>query len=270
MSDEKQLPTTLGASDNNTPQNQPPSGPPPGPPVFKSQLKTKKTFPTVKVKEEGDFQSILEQRKKFINTSSNFATKTTEEKTTILKKSKIKLTVVWGDLTKENTQCIVNAANTNMLHIGGLAKIIVTKGGNNDIIQTESIANIHKQGFKNSVPVGENIYTSGGDLKCEYVIHSVGPMWFGGEKNEFENLEKCMVNIFKTSEKLKIKSISIPAISTGIYGFPLEKYCEIVFDVILKTFEKESVETDLKEIRLTNIDEKTTKTIVQEFEKQFK
>jgi O-acetyl-ADP-ribose deacetylase (regulator of RNase III) len=155
-----------------------------------------------------------------------------------------------------------------MLHVGGLAKIIVMKGGNNEIIQKESNANISKQGFKNSVPVGENIYTSGGIMKCKYVIHSVGPMWFGGEKNEFENLEKCFINIFKTSEKLKIESISIPAISTGIYGLPLGKFCEILFDSILNTFENEN-EKSLKEIRLTNIDEKTTNEIVKEFEKRF-
>lgn len=195
---------------------------------------------------------------------------TSEVKTIILPNSKIQLKVVWGDLTKEPSQAIVNAANTNMLHVGGLAKIIVMKGGKNDIIQTESISNISKQGFKNSVPPGECIYTSGGDLTCKYVIHAVGPMWFGGEKNEFKHLDNCIINIFRLVEELKIESISIPAISTGIYGFPLEKYTEIVFDRILEIYEKNQVKDSiLKEIRLTNIDEKTMKSIADDFDKKF-
>lgn len=121
--------------------------------------------------------------------------------------------VVKGDITQELVEAIVNAANSYLKHGGGVAGAIVRAGG--EIIQKESDEYVAKYG---PLPVGSATITSGGNLKARYVIHTVGPRW--GEGDEVKKLEKAVESVLKIAKEKGIKSLSIPAISCGIFGFP--------------------------------------------------
>lgn len=127
------------------------------------------------------------------------------------------LRVVRGDLTESDVDAIVNAANSYLRHGGGVAGAIVRKGGL--IIQEES----DKIGF---VPVGSAVLTGGGRLKARHVIHAVGPMW--GEGDEENKLRKAVRSVLALADREGFSSISMPAISAGIFGFPKKRCAEIL------------------------------------------
>ncbi len=138
----------------------------------------------------------------------------------IIKKVHIK--VVEGDITKIDSDAIVNAANSYLQHGGGIALAILRAGG--EIIQKESNDIIRRNG---PLKTGEAVITSGGNLKAKFVIHTVGPAW--GEGNEEEKLQRAIISVLEIAKNIKLKSISIPAVSCGIFGFPKEKGTEIIF-----------------------------------------
>jgi len=154
--------------------------------------------------------------------------------------------VIHGDITDEDTEAIVNAANSSLKHGGGVAGAIVEKGGK--VIQEES----DKIGY---VPVGKAVYTSAGKLKAKYVIHTVGPVW--GEGNEEEKLRSAIRSALEVAEELKVKSVALPAVSTGIFGYPKESGVKVIADEVLKYLDS-NPETCLKEIHFTNIDKLTS------------
>lgn len=136
-----------------------------------------------------------------------------------------KLEIVQGDLTSENVDAIVNAANAQLRHGGGIAAIIVRKGGR--IIQQESTAWVRDHG---PVAHHEPAYTGGGNLPCRYVIHAVGPIW--GEGDEDAKLEAAVKGSLHLADKLGLASIGMPAISTGIFRFPKERAAGIFYEAI--------------------------------------
>ncbi|MEN3045173.1 MAG: macro domain-containing protein [Candidatus Hydrothermales bacterium] len=156
-----------------------------------------------------------------------------------------KVYVCHGDITELDVEAIVNPANEKLKHIGGLAGVIVKKGGK--IIQEES----DKIGY---CEVGKAVVTTGGNLKAKYIIHTVGPKW--GEGNEEEKLKNAVISSLKEGENLKIKSIAIPAVSTGIFGFPKELATKIIVDIVKNFLEKEA--KNISEVFLCDIDEKTS------------
>jgi O-acetyl-ADP-ribose deacetylase len=127
------------------------------------------------------------------------------------------LKLVSGDITERDVDVIVNAANSYLKHGGGVAAAIVRKGG--IIIQEES----DKIGF---VPVGSSAITKAGRLPCKAIIHTVGPRM--GEGNEDTKLRAAIRNSLELASDRKFKSISMPAISSGIFGFPKDKCAEIL------------------------------------------
>jgi len=165
------------------------------------------------------------------------------------------LKVKRGDITDEEVDAIVNAANSHLQHGGGVAGAIVRKGGR--IIQEES----DRIGY---VPVGSVAVTSAGSLKARYVIHAVGPRW--GEGNEDEKLKSAVLNSLKKAQEMRLKNISIPAISSGIFGFPKERCARIMIKAILDFF-KENPESTLKVVNCCNIDEHTTNLFLKELKK---
>ncbi|BFH72780.1 ADP-ribose-binding protein [Sulfurisphaera javensis] len=126
----------------------------------------------------------------------------------------MKVKIVKGDITEIEADAIVNAANSYLEHGGGVALAIVKKGGY--IIQKESREYVKKYG---PVPVGGVAVTSAGKLKAKYVIHAVGPRY--GLEGE-DKLEEAIRNSIRKAEELRLTSIALPAISTGIYGYPYE------------------------------------------------
>jgi O-acetyl-ADP-ribose deacetylase len=127
------------------------------------------------------------------------------------------LELVDGDITEIDTDAIVNAANAQLILGGGVAGAIRRKGG--PAIQQEC----NKIG---GTFVGGAVITTGGKLKAKYVIHAVGPQM--GEGNENAKLESAALNSLKLADEHKLKSISFPAISAGIFGFPIERCAEIM------------------------------------------
>ncbi len=166
----------------------------------------------------------------------------------------IEIKAVRGDITKEKVDAVVNAANKYLSHGGGVALAIARAGG--PTIQKESDEIIKSKG---PLKTGEAVITDGGELPAKYVIHTVGPIY--GEGNEDEKLRKAVMSVLKIATEKKLKSISIPAISCGIYGFPKERGTKIIFDTV-----KEFVQTNrttLREIHLIGIG----KTIPELFKK---
>ena len=157
--------------------------------------------------------------------------------------------IVQGDITQEAVDAIVNAANNQLQHGGGVAGVIVRQGGR--AIQQESNAWVQAHG---PVSHAEPAYTSAGRLPCKYVIHAVGPIW--GEGDEDAKLSAAVRGSLKLADELKLESISIPAISTGIFGFPKERAAKIIFETIAK-YLLDQLESGLMQVRLTLFDQAT-------------
>jgi O-acetyl-ADP-ribose deacetylase (regulator of RNase III) len=127
------------------------------------------------------------------------------------------LRLVQGDITARDVDAIVNAANSHLQHGGGVAAAIVRKGGH--VIQEES----DSIGF---TPVGTAVITTGGRLKARHVIHAVGPRM--GEGDEDEKLRSAVESTLRLAEANGLVSISLPAVSSGIFGFPKERCAHIL------------------------------------------
>ncbi len=166
--------------------------------------------------------------------------------------------IVHGDITREEVDAVVNAANSYLQHGGGVAGAIVRRGGR--IIQEESNRLVKENG---PVPVGEAVVTSAGSLKAKFVIHTVGPRW--GEGNEDEKLKNAVRNALKRATELGLKSISLPAISTGIFGFPKDRGAEIILGEVIRFLKEE--DTSLELVRICNIDLLTTNIFVEKASK---
>ncbi|AAK43008.1 ADP-ribose-binding protein [Saccharolobus solfataricus] len=136
----------------------------------------------------------------------------------------LEIYLIKGDITEIEADAIVNAANSYLQHGGGVAYAIVRKGGY--IIQKESDEYVKKFG---PVPVGEVAVTSAGKLKAKYVIHAVGPRY--GIEGE-DKLESAIFKSLLKADELSLSSIAMPAISTGIYGYPFEICARIMANVL--------------------------------------
>ncbi len=168
-------------------------------------------------------------------------------------KSKI-LRLVKGDITERDVDVIVNAANSHLKHGGGVAGAIIRKGG--AIIQEES----DRIGF---VPVGSAAMTTAGRLPCKAVIHAVGPRM--GEGDEDNKLKSALLSSLQLASEDGYKSISIPAISSGIFGFPKDRCANILVNES-KRFLEENPETSLEVIEFCIYDDETLMHFLREFE----
>ncbi len=158
----------------------------------------------------------------------------------------VRLEVVEGDLTEEMVDAIVNAANGSLDHGGGVARAIVRRGG--ESIQQES----RRLG---RVKTGQAVHTGAGALPAKYVIHAVGPIWNDGESGEQDLLASAVRSSLSLAVKLGCESVALPAISSGIFGFPKALAAEIIIRTI-RIFIDNS-RGSLRRIRCTNIDEET-------------
>ena len=135
---------------------------------------------------------------------------------------KATLEILQGDITALAVDAIVNAANVQLKHGGGVAAAISRKGG--PVIQRESDAIIAELG--RPLEIGEPAITSGGNLPAKFVIHVAGPVW--GDGDEDNKLRRAIRNSLALADEKKLKTIVFPAISTGIYGFPLERGAKLM------------------------------------------
>lgn len=156
------------------------------------------------------------------------------------------LQIVQGDITTEVVDAIVNAANEHLAHGGGVAWAISKKGGGT--IQQESDEWVRKHGL---VPHSHPAWTSGGLLPAKYVIHTVGPVW--GDGDEDKKLTDAVTGSLRVADKLKCKSISMPAISTGIFGFPKDRAAANILQSIEGYFNKNQ-KSEIQKVRIVLFD----------------
>jgi len=180
-------------------------------------------------------------------------------------KNGIKFNLRRDDLTSQETNAIVNAANNDLWMGGGVAGAIRRKGGPKIQAECSKLVNQRGQNVEN----GEVVHTGIGDFSntnLKYIFHAVGPVYYNGKRDEDIELKRAFSNCFKLSDKLKIESISIPPISSGIFGYPKEECAEIFYDcleIYVNSKLKSGSSICLKDIRMTIIDEETYSIFVK-------
>lgn len=170
--------------------------------------------------------------------------------------------LVFGDITKEKVDAIVNAANTYLVHGGGVAGAISKAGG--PTIQQQSSEWVRLHG---PVTHRSPAYTRAGKLPCQFIIHAVGPIW--GEGGESHKLIDAVHGSLELAEKMKMTTLAIPAISTGIYGFPVPLAAKVILESIRDYFAAHP-ESGEKLIRIVLYDQETTLVFQKAFQVVFK
>jgi O-acetyl-ADP-ribose deacetylase len=140
---------------------------------------------------------------------------------------KSSLELAMGNIVQETTDAIVNAANSSLLGGGGVDGAIHRAAGPQLL---EECRKIREQ--RGPLPSGQAVSTSGGNLKARYVIHTVGPVWQGGTRNEPQLLENCYCNTIHEANRLSCASMSFPSISTGAFGYPISSAASIALRTV--------------------------------------
>ena len=148
------------------------------------------------------------------------------------------LELIIGDITEQETEAIVNAANGSLLGGGGVDGAIHQGAGRALLDECKKIRMEKLNGEE--LPAGEAVITKGYDLPAKWVIHTVGPIWTGGSDREEEKLASCYRNALNIALENNLKSISFPSISTGVYRFPIEKAAVIALRSVVDLLEKHS------------------------------
>ncbi|WP_342561615.1 O-acetyl-ADP-ribose deacetylase [Paenibacillus sp. FSL R7-0345] len=170
------------------------------------------------------------------------------------------LQLIQGDITKTDVDAIVNAANTSLMGGGGVDGAIHRAGGK--AILEECMKIRSRQG---SCAVGEAVVTTGGNMKCRLVIHTVGPVWNGGVNDEEEKLRNCYKNALRQADLNEVTSVAFPNISTGIYRYPKDLACRIALDEVVKyVLNNESI---IKKVVFVCFDEENFALYKSELEK---
>ena len=166
--------------------------------------------------------------------------------------------IIQGDITFEEVDAIVNAANEHLQHGGGVAWAISKGGG--PVIQQESDEWIRTHGLVSHM---RPAWTSGGKLPAKYVIHAVGPIWGSGD--EEGKLAVTVTGSLQVANDLQLESIAFPAISTGIFGFPKKLAAEIILNT-LEEYYHQNPDTTVKLIKLVLLDLLTIKAFMEIWE----
>jgi O-acetyl-ADP-ribose deacetylase (regulator of RNase III) len=170
-----------------------------------------------------------------------------------------RLSILQGDITKQDTDAIVNAANSSLMGGGGVDGAIHRAGGAAILEECKQI--VARQG---RLPAGQAVITTAGNMKARHVIHTVGPIWRGGGSGEAELLASAYHESLKLAAENGLTSVSFPSISTGAYSYPLEEAAGIAVNTVA-TFLKES--TSIKEVIFVLFDSRTLEAYAAAIEK---
>jgi O-acetyl-ADP-ribose deacetylase (regulator of RNase III) len=162
--------------------------------------------------------------------------------------SGVAIVLVQGDITRDDSDAVVNAANAQLMHGAGVAGAIARAGG--PVIQAESDAWLRQHG---PVDHAHPAWTSGGKMPAKYVIHAVGPVW--GEGDEDRKLASAIEGSLAVADQLDLKSIAFPAISTGIFGFPKDRAARVILSAIAGYFAARA--SGVRRVRVVLFDEAT-------------
>ena len=152
-----------------------------------------------------------------------------------------------GDITRQTVDAIVNAANSSLMGGGGVDGAIHKAGGPTIL---EECLQIRK--MQGGCAAGEAVITGGGNLNAQFVIHTVGPIWRGGNNNEAKTLASAYTNCLRLAVEYSLKTIAFPSISTGAYGYPVQEAAQIAVDTVasfLKSNAATNAEHQLNEVR---------------------
>jgi O-acetyl-ADP-ribose deacetylase (regulator of RNase III) len=165
------------------------------------------------------------------------------------------LTLVEGDITREETDAIVNAANSRLMGGAGVDGAIHSAGGPSIMEECRKIG---------GCPTGQAVITTGGSLKAKYVIHTVGPVYQGGSKGEANLLKSAYLSSLKLASARGLKSIAFPAISTGVYSYPLAEAAHIALKTAVDYLREN---TDIEVIRFILFDRRLYDIFAAELKK---
>lgn len=160
--------------------------------------------------------------------------------------------LVEGDITQQQVDAIVNAANSSLMGGGGVDGAIHRAGGREILEECRKIVAEH-----GSLPAGRAVSTTAGQLPAGFVIHTVGPVWHGGERGEAETLASCYRESLGVADKLHLTNIAFPSISTGIYGYPVDRAAEIALKTVAITLPDLRTVRDVRFVLFSNADFKT-------------
>ncbi len=163
-----------------------------------------------------------------------------EKQVTEMHINQARLSIIQGDITRQATDAIVNAANSSLMGGGGVDGAIHRAGGPAILEECKQI--VSRQG---RLPTGKAVITTGGNLKARFVIHTVGPIWYGGKKGEPELLASAYRESLRVAADNNLGSISFPSISTGAYGYSVAEAAKVAVSTVA-SFIKERV-TSIKE-----------------------
>jgi O-acetyl-ADP-ribose deacetylase len=170
-----------------------------------------------------------------------------------------KVQLIRGDITREATDAIVNAANSSLLGGGGVDGAIHRAGGPAILAECKAI-----RASQGECPPGEAVVTTGGRLPARYVIHTVGPVWRGGDRREPEILASCYRISLRLAVENGVRSIAFPSISTGAYGYPVEKAAPVALSTVAAFLRMEKLAPGL--VRFVLFDAGTLRTYRQALE----
>jgi O-acetyl-ADP-ribose deacetylase (regulator of RNase III) len=170
-----------------------------------------------------------------------------------------RLSIVQGDITAQTTDAIVNAANSGLMGGGGVDGAIHRAGGPAILEECKQV--VARQG---RLPTGKAVITTGGNLKAKHVIHTVGPIWRGGNKGEAALLESAYRESLKLATEHNLASISFPSVSTGAYGYPLAEASRVAVGAVV-SFLREQV-TSIREVVFVLFDSRTYEAYAYAFE----
>jgi len=151
---------------------------------------------------------------------------------------KTRVRLVRGDITNMETDAIVNAANSSLMGGGGVDGAIHRRGGSTIL---EECKKIRATEWPQGLPTGKAVITSGGNLKAKYVIHTVGPVWRGGNQGEPELVAQAYQNSLKLASEKGLKTVAFPSISTGAYGYPIKQAARVAIGAVKTFLEKEDM-----------------------------
>jgi O-acetyl-ADP-ribose deacetylase (regulator of RNase III) len=156
------------------------------------------------------------------------------------------ISLLRGDITREDVDAIVNAANSSLMGGGGVDGAIHRAGGPQILAECKQI-----RAMQGQLAPGLAVITGGGNLKARHVIHTVGPVWRDGKSNEEETLASAYRESLQLAAQYELKTVAFPSISTGAYGFPLDKAAPIAISTTQKFFETPS---SIEEVRFVLFD----------------
>jgi O-acetyl-ADP-ribose deacetylase (regulator of RNase III) len=173
--------------------------------------------------------------------------------------NKTRLSLIQGDITRQETDAIVNAANSSLMGGGGVDGAIHRAGGPAILEECRKI--VKKQG---RLPTGKAVMTTGGNLNAGHVIHTVGPIWHGGKSGEPDLLASAYRESLALAVARGLKTISFPSISTGAYGYPVDSAAEEALGTVVGFLKKD---TSLEEVVFVLFDHRTCEVYIEELER---